>query len=431
MGKRAYPQVRQEWGGDFSDPELAAYISDVGQKLAAVSQSPELPYRFKVTNSSAINAVTLPGGKIFITRGFLAEMENEAQLASVLGHEVGHAVARHGQKAMTWDILAQTAVIVAVAAADTNRTADRLAVEAGIAAANIIRLGYSRKQELQADELGIDYMLKAGYHSDGAIQIQETLAKKERKSRLLLASLMRSHPVGTERLSHVKWYAYSHEPGTSRYRKGDGFFEPRFKEKTKKARSVTKASVLHEAALKHFKEKRSELAVEEIEKAIETAPGYAEFYIFKGDIAASQNDYPSAEAAYRKAAEVEPEYYKPHSRLGTLAATLEADEDVIRHHKKAISLNRNSAVSYIESGCAYVNKEDYKNAAAMLEVGTSLNPQNVNALTKLGLSYERTNRDKDAAMAYLRAVRAADDDERAGAAKKRLEELARPAQDRR
>lgn len=431
MGKRAYPQIRQEWGGDFNDPELADYISKVGHKLAKMSQSPRLPYRFKVTNSSALNAVTLPGGKIFITRGLLAEMENEAQLAAVLGHEIGHAVARHGQKAMTWDIVMQTAVIIAASAADSNRTADRTAIEAGMVAANLIRLGYSRKQELQADELGIDYMLKAGYHSDGAIQLQEILAKKEKKNRLLLASLMRSHPVSEARLSHVKWYAYSHEPGTAKYRKGDGFFERRFKEKTKKARRVTKASVHHETALNYFKEKRKELAIEEIEKAIAIAPDYAEFYIFKGDVAASQNDFSAAETAYRKAAEVEPEYYKPHSRLGSLAARQKNDDEVIRHHKKAISLNRNNAVSYIESGYAYANKEDFKNAATMLEVGTSLRPQNVKAITKLGQSYERTERPADAASAYLRAVRAAPNNRSADIARKRLEELTKHLRDRR
>ena len=359
-------------------------------------------------------------------------MENEAQLASVLGHEVAHAVARHGQKAMTWDIITQTVLIVAVASAvDMDSSVDRLAIEAGMAAANIIRLGYSRKQELQADELGIDYMLKAGYHSDGAIQFQEILAKKEKKSRLLIASLLRSHPVGKERLSHVKWYAYSHEAGTAKYRNGDGFFEQRFKEKTKKARRVTKASVHHEEAKKQFKEKRSVLAIEEIEKAIEIAPDYAEFYLFKGDVAASQNDYSSAESAYMKAAQVEPEYYKPHSRLGSLAAGQGLSDDVISHHEKAISLNRNNAVSYIESGYAYANKEDYKNAATMLEVGMSLKPGDVNSLTKLGLSYERTNRPNDGASAYLRAVRAADGDNSAAFAKKRLEALSKRSQGRR
>jgi len=229
----------------------------------------------------------------------------------------------------------------------------------------------------------------------------------------------------------VKWYAYSHEPGTAKYRKGDGFFEQRFKEKTKNARIITKAAVHHDAALKYFKEKRNELAIEEIDKAIAIAPDNADFFILKGDIAASDNDFKGAESAYLEAAEVEPEYYRPYSRLGSLAARREADNEVIRHHKKAISLNRNNAVSYIESGYAYANKEDFKKAAAMLEVGTSLRPDDVNALTQLGLCYERTKRPADAAAAYQRAVRAADDDKSADVAKKRLEQLTKRRPDRR
>lgn len=418
MGTKAFPQVRQEWGGDFRDPGLAAYISEVGRKLAAVSQSPELPYRFKVTNSSALNAVTLPGGKIFITRGLLAEMENEAQLASVLGHEVGHAVARHGQKAMTWGIVMQTAAIVA-----SSEDIGYAAIEAGMVAANLMRLGYSRKQELQADELGIDYMLKAGYHSDGAIQMQEILAKKEKNKPGRFESLMRSHPVSEARLSHVKWYAYTHEAGTAIYRKGDGFFEQRFKEKMKKLRRVNEASVHHEAAVKHFREQNRERALEELKTAIEIAPGQAEFFILKGDIAAAGGDHSTAEAAYRKAAELEPDYYKPHARLGHLAAMQKKNDNVIRHHKKAISLNPNNGDSYVESGYAYMEKHDYQNGARMLEVGTGLRPGNAQARAKLGWCYEQTGRPGDAVNSYRRAVEIAPYDESTAFARQRLEFL--------
>lgn len=421
MGKKAYPQVRQEWGGDFTDHELAEYISEVGERLASVSESPELPYVFKVTNSSAVNAVTLPGGKIFITRGMLEQMENESQLAAVLGHEVGHAVARHGQRAMTWTIVVQTAAIVAATATDSGNDTNYAAIRAGMVAANLIRLGYSRKQELQADELGIDYMLKAGYHSDGAIQIQETLAKKEKKKPGLFGSLTRSHPVSAERVSHVKWYAYSHEAGSGIYRRGDGFFKERFMEKTIKARRAGKAAKHGDAAKKRLREKNMERAAQEIEKAVEIDPGQAEFFIVKGDIAAANRDLAAARAAYRKAAELAPDYYKPYARLGRMAAMQKKTDETIRQHKRALSLHAGHADSYIESGYAHMEKHDYQKAVRMLESGTGINPNNARAYTALGLSYEKTGRPNEAYRSYRRAVEIAPYDDSTALARRRLD----------
>jgi len=101
IGAKQYSPSRQSQGGDYlADPHVQAYVNKVGQRVASVSDR-KLPYEFKVINSSVPNAWALPGGKIAINRGLLIEMETEAELAAVLGHEVVHAAAKHGAKGFT------------------------------------------------------------------------------------------------------------------------------------------------------------------------------------------------------------------------------------------------------------------------------------------------------------------------------------------
>ena len=114
IGREQYPLAIQMQGGRYQvDAQLSAYVSEVGQRLAAVSDR-ELPYQFVVVNDSVPNAWALPGGKIAVNRGLLAELDNEAELAALLGHEVVHAAARHGAAALTRSMLAQSAMAITV-----------------------------------------------------------------------------------------------------------------------------------------------------------------------------------------------------------------------------------------------------------------------------------------------------------------------------
>ncbi len=406
MGSDAYPTIRQEWGGDFAGSELQEYVSSIGHELAKVSHAPNLPYQFTVTNSSQINAVCLPGGKIFITRGLLNEMDNEAQLAAVLGHEVGHATAKHAQKAMTRGILMQAAATVASIAIEskTDSGSERVvgfaALQAGLFGAQVANMKYGRDNEYQSDDLGVVYMMKAGYNPEGAIEVQEILASKEKKKPSYFESLMRSHPVSEERVRHVTNYAYENEAGYAALRKGDGIFADRFKKKTKSIKRVSDAFAHYDSADKHFKEGRTRDAIDENEKAISIAPKQAEFYIQKGDFALKAKKYVEAETAYNKARELQPGYYKPEERLGHLAKVRNKNDKAIEHHKRAMKLNANASSSYIESGYAYMEKKDYKNAVTMLNAGTKVEPGNGEAFTALGLSYEKMGQHQEAYSAY-------------------------------
>ena len=112
IGEKTFPQAVQQMGGEYPDARLAAYVNQVGLRLGRASQRPDLPYQFKVVNDSTPNAFALPGGFIAITRGLLINMDNEAQLAAILGHEIGHVTARHAVQGLQRGALLNVALSV-------------------------------------------------------------------------------------------------------------------------------------------------------------------------------------------------------------------------------------------------------------------------------------------------------------------------------
>jgi predicted Zn-dependent protease len=165
-----------------------------------VSDRPQLPYEFTVLNNDIPNAWALPGGKIAVNRGLLTELDNEAELAAVLGHEIVHAAARHGAQAMQRGILTQAALIGLGAAMQDTEYQDIIFVGAGLSA-QLITQRYSRGAELEADRYGIQYMKRAGYDPQAAVTLQETFVRlAEGKDSDWLSGLFASHPPSRERV---------------------------------------------------------------------------------------------------------------------------------------------------------------------------------------------------------------------------------------
>ena len=153
LGEQNYAYMQQSGGGQYDvDPELTAYVSGIGQKLAAVSDR-KLPYEFVVLNSSVPNAWALPGGKIAVNRGLLTEMNSEAELAAVLGHEIVHAAARHSAQQMSRGMLLQVAVVGTAIVTGGSDYAD-LAVGGAAVGAQLINQKYGRSAELESDYYG-------------------------------------------------------------------------------------------------------------------------------------------------------------------------------------------------------------------------------------------------------------------------------------
>ena len=171
MGREADPQVTAAYGL-VDDAELQAYVSQLGQEMAAVSERPDLPWSFKVVDEPVVNAFALPGGFIYVTRGILTHFNSEAELAGVLGHEIGHVTARHSASQMSRQQLQQIGVGVGMIVSETFREYGGIAV-AGL---QLMNLSYSRDDELQADRLGLRYMSRVGYDPDALIGVFEMLA---------------------------------------------------------------------------------------------------------------------------------------------------------------------------------------------------------------------------------------------------------------
>lgn len=204
LGQKNYPFAQQSQGGEYNvDPGLSRYVSQVGQRLARVSDRPDLPYEFVVLNNSVPNAWALPGGKIAVNRGLLLQLHNEAELAAVLGHEIVHAAARHGAQAMERGLLTQIGITaLGVAVAGDNRGAQSdLIVGAAAVGAQLISSTYSRKDELQADHFGMFYMARAGYDPRAAIELQKTFVRLANDKRQdWLSGLFASHPPSSARV---------------------------------------------------------------------------------------------------------------------------------------------------------------------------------------------------------------------------------------
>jgi predicted Zn-dependent protease len=171
LGAQAAQKVAQQMPLLPSDDPLVRYVNRVGQRVAKVSDRPELFYRFHVVDDAEINAFALPGGYIYIDRGLLTHMNSEAELAAVLGHEIGHVTARHAveqyTKAQAYNLgMAVTSIFVPVPYG-TDLLGNLLATA-------IIR-GYGREDELQADELSIKYITAAGYDPNATAGILRTL----------------------------------------------------------------------------------------------------------------------------------------------------------------------------------------------------------------------------------------------------------------
>jgi len=163
LGTQAKAELIQQEGGEVPNPDLRAYIVEVGSKLAAVTEAdnPSLPWEFTLLNSDVINAYALPGGKVFMSRGLAEKLTSEDQLAGVLGHEVGHVTARHINDKIARETGTSLGLgVVGLVLGDSGGGISDLGGQVALVAL----LSYDRNQELEADSLGMRYMDRVGYN---------------------------------------------------------------------------------------------------------------------------------------------------------------------------------------------------------------------------------------------------------------------------
>ncbi len=180
--------------GAVQDTRLNRYLSTTGRKLAAISHRPQMPYSFRAVNANYINAYAFPGGSIAVTRGILLKMENEAELAALLGHELGHVNARH-----TAEIMSKNMLTSAVVGGVTAWIGSDIASQLGMLGSGALLAAYSRDNERQADALGLDYMVAGGYGPQGMVGLMDILNNLSKGRNSSADLLFATHPMSSER----------------------------------------------------------------------------------------------------------------------------------------------------------------------------------------------------------------------------------------
>ncbi len=198
MGRQADSQVIASIGL-YADPALQSYIQGLGTKLATTSERANLPWTFRVVDDPAVNAFAIPGGFVYVTRGILAHMTTEAELATVMGHEIGHVTARHTAHEMSREQVAGLSVAIGSIASS------QIAKYAGVAsqALGVLFLKFSRDNENQADELGVRYSSRANYDSRQMVDVMRMLDKITAEGGGRLPEWLATHPNPGNRIAHI------------------------------------------------------------------------------------------------------------------------------------------------------------------------------------------------------------------------------------
>lgn len=220
VGRSEHSKVIQQFG-EYNDPDLQAYVRQVGAAVTQKTERPDVRYQFFLLDSPIVNAFALPGGYIYITRGLLALANSEAEMASVLAHETGHITARHSAERYSRGVVTSLGTSILSAAIGQSGVSEALGV-----GSDLYMKSYSRGQESQADELGIRYLSRAGYDPSGMSaflkSLQSDSALDDRISGKASSSVdyFSTHPATVERVNNTVEKAKAYISGGSINRDG-------------------------------------------------------------------------------------------------------------------------------------------------------------------------------------------------------------------
>jgi predicted Zn-dependent protease len=321
IGREAAPSLNWSYGGQFNDPELRDYLEGIVRRIWENSERPHLPLRFSVQNTSVPNAFALPG-YVAVTRGLLAELQDEAQFAAVMGHEVGHVMARHTAKMLTQQTLQQIALAVGGSVLPEGGGRD-LVLGIGSLSSSLLLLKYSRDNELQADGLGVRYMARLGYDPQEAVRAHERLQVavdnyltrmgRERQEDTFVSTLFSTHPRHEVRVEEIRQMIAKLPP----YKiSGDGRFEGRFMKETRGLREINKAYFPYDRAAALYGEDKLEEAEKALKEAISANSGQPPFWSLYGMIMLKRGLYDEADGYFGKGPGLGPAGKIPGGRRG-------------------------------------------------------------------------------------------------------------------
>ena len=304
MGVQQYEPGQQSQGGVYKvDEDLNDYVASIGHKLAAVSDVPNLPYDFVVLNNGVPNAWALPGGKIAINRGLLTELEDEAQLAAVLGHEIVHAAANHGASQMSRSTLLNVGLLAGSVAAQDSQYGDLISMGSQVGAAAWMA-SYGRDDELESDEHGIRYMTAVGYDPQAAVELQETFVRlSEGRSSDFISGLFASHPPSQQRVDANRQHAAAIPSGGIRNRDA-------YQRAIAQIVADQPAYDAQEKAVEALNNEDPDLALEYLDEAVRIQSDEGQFWELRGHAWQMKDDLNNAETAFGTAISKNPDYYQ-------------------------------------------------------------------------------------------------------------------------
>ncbi len=311
IGEKVFARAIQQMGGEVADPVLQSYVEGVGQRLARLSPRPDLPYRFVVVNDSAPNAFALPGGFIGISRGLLLHLENEAQLAAVLGNEIAHAAPQHQLRR-----LQRVSFHEAAPGAEEDAAYGPAARRTAELTKALLDRSYSREEQMEAARHAIDTMIAAGYDPAAAVQLQvifQHIAAQDGSRHL--GELFRSHPFWRDGGAAAEHYIRTSHPGVAGNSRLTLGREP-FDAAVADLRNLRRAYELYDRAVRLERQNSTNEAIATFFQAATEAPSEPLILTALGMAYLRTGNYRAARPFLEQAVRLQGDYHLSRSGLG-------------------------------------------------------------------------------------------------------------------
>lgn len=343
MGIEYKPAITQEYSGPYPDAEAQRYLGGIVMRIAKASVRPELPWEFTILNSSVPNAFAVPGGQVFVTRGLLADLEDEAEFAVVMGHEVGHVEHRHSVQAMGRGQLLGAGAAILGEVADAKLGAG--AGEYVGVGAQLWSLKYGRDDETEADVRGVDQSYRLGYDPREGADVFRLFLRMKQEQGGATPAWLSSHPADEDRIANVLALSAQKDPRLAGKGPVPGLTvqTPQFASIVARMKAAQKTYDRADAALARIaqangSEASIRAAIPEVEAAARELPSHALLASTAGKLRLVIDDNDGAEPWLNRAAALRQGIAEPEYLLGILSLRRKRWDDAVRHCDAALAI---------------------------------------------------------------------------------------------
>lgn len=346
--------------GSIQNKSVNQYLESIGNKLAANTHRKQIPYSFRAVNANYINAYAFPGGSIAVTRGILVNLNNESELAGLLGHELGHINARHTAERMSKSTLLNLAMAgVGIAASTVSEELGSLSQQVGQFGGAALLAHYSRDDERQADSLGMEYMVKGLYSPEGMVGLMTLLRSLSKHQPSSMEMMFSTHPMSNERyqtaiqLSQSRYrFALSQEQGRERYM-----------DNIASLRKLKPVITALDEAERLLTKKSFRDANVKATNALKKAPSDYSALIITGKTFTALEQPEKAKRYFEKATKVYPKEAQGHFLLGITLLELKKPETALRQFMNYDQILPGNPNTLFLQGISYENMQNIPEAA--------------------------------------------------------------------